>query len=225
MPPAPTPDSRRLRIHTLWAIAFGAAAVAICYEWVDRPMAFAVERNGLNKIAFFKLLTDPPPLIERFCPLALVLLALHRVRSAWVRWELTLFTACLCLIVADECRESIGDLCGRYWPDTWFNNNPSLLGTGAYGFHPFHGGDDVGSFPSGHAARVFGFAAVWWIVAPRGRWICLLICPPLVLSLLAMNYHFVGDVVGGTMIGAIVAAWGATLAGLRARPCSVPSAI
>ena len=30
-------------------------------------------------------------------------------------------------------------------------NGPSLIGTGTYGFHPFQRGDDVGSFPSGHA--------------------------------------------------------------------------
>ena len=26
---------------------------------------------------------------------------------------------------------------GRYWPDTWVHDNPSLIRDGAYGFHPF----------------------------------------------------------------------------------------
>jgi membrane-associated phospholipid phosphatase len=209
---------RRLLVRTLCAVAAAALVVVICYQWIDRPVALAVERHGLNKIAFVKLLTDPPPLVERFCPMALALLAARRAWGPWARWQLTLLVACLSLIVADECRESIGDLCGRYWPETWFNHNPSFIGTGAYGFHPFHAGDDVGSFPSGHAARVVGFAGVWWLAAPRSRWICLLVCPPLTLSLVAMNYHFVGDVVGGSVIGAIVAAWGARLAGLTGEP-------
>ncbi|MGD9648712.1 MAG: phosphatase PAP2 family protein [Pirellulales bacterium] len=207
-------DYRRLLARSIGAIAAGSLAVAVCYQWVDRPVALAVERYGTNQIAIFKLLTEPPPVIERFCPLVLAMLVVLRAWRPFARWELTLLVACLCLIVADEFRESIGDLCGRYWPETWFDHNPSFIGTGAYGFHPWQAGDDVGSFPSGHAARVVGFAAVWWLAVPRSRAICLVVCPPLLVALVLMNYHFVGDVVGGSVVGAIVAAWGARLAKL-----------
>src|SRR5690606_28197531 len=95
-------------------------------------------------------------------------------------------------------------------------------GTGAYGFHPFQTGDDVGSFPSGHASRIAAFAGVFWIAYPRRRWLCLLIAVPLAVSLIAMNYHFVGDVVAGTFLGAIVAAYAATLAGISS-PVPGPS--
>ena len=89
--------------------------------------------------------------------------------------------------MADEFRTSLGDLCGRYWPETWFHDNPSLIGNGTYGFHPFQTGDDIGSFPSGHAARIFGFATTWWIAIPRGRVLLVLICVPMLVSLVAMN--------------------------------------
>lgn len=206
-------DYQRLIVRTLCAVAAAAIAVTACYFCVDRPVAFAVARFGLNKTEMFRWLTDPPPLVERFAPLALALLAVRRAWGPWTRWQWTLLVACLSLIVADEFRESIGDLCGRDWPETWRDNNPSLIGTGAYGFHPFQSGDE-GSFPSGHAARILGFAGVWWIAMPRSRWLCLLVCPPLLVSLFLMNYHFVGDVVGGSAIGAIVAAWAVRLGGL-----------
>ena len=92
-----------------------------------------------------------------------------------------LFLACVSLIVADQFRQSLGDLCGRYWPETWHDNNPSLIGTGAYGFHPFEVGDDVGSFPSGHAARIVGFFSVFWLAMPRGRWLYAIVAVPMLI--------------------------------------------
>jgi membrane-associated phospholipid phosphatase len=118
------------------------------------------------------------------------------------------------VIVADQFRTSLGDVCGRYWPETWFDHNPSLVGDGSYGFRWFARGDDVGSFPSGHAARIVAFAGVWWIGMPGGRALWLAICLPMLASLVAMNYHFVGDVIAGSVLGGIVAAYAADLAGL-----------
>jgi membrane-associated phospholipid phosphatase len=120
----------------------------------------------------------------------------------------------LSLIVADEFRTSLGSLCGRYWPETWFDHNPSLIGTGTYGFHPFQWGDDIGSFPSGHAARILGFMGVWWIAWPRGRIFLAAVSLPMLASLVAMDYHFVSDVIAGSVIGGIVAAYATFLADL-----------
>ena len=143
--------------RSLVAIAACVVAVVICYYFVDRPVAFFVHDHEIAKFDEFRWLTEPPPLVQSWSPLVLVLLAIRRAFGPWRRWQHALFVACVSLIVADQFRESLGDLCGRYWPETWHNNNPSLIGTGAYGFHPFEVGDDIGSFPSGHAARIVGF--------------------------------------------------------------------
>jgi membrane-associated phospholipid phosphatase len=137
-------------------------------------------------------------------------------RRAWGplrRWQGALFTACISLIVADTFRSSLGDACGRYWPETWYHN-PSLIGNNTYGFHPFAGGENSGSFPSGHAARIVGFASVWWLATPRSRPVLAIICLPLLTSLVAMNYHFVSDVVAGSFLGAIIGVYAACLSGL-----------
>jgi membrane-associated phospholipid phosphatase len=126
-----------------------------------------------------------------------------------------LLVACLSLIVADDFRISLGDVFGRYWPETWTHDNPSLIGTGAYGFHPFQRGDDIGSFPSGHACRILGFAAVWMIAMPSSRVVATVVCAPMLVSLVAMNYHFVSDVITGSVLGGIVATYAAHLARLR----------
>ncbi|PYI97409.1 MAG: hypothetical protein DME98_08365 [Verrucomicrobia bacterium] len=98
--------------------------------------------------------------------------------------------------------------------ETWTHDNPSLIGTGAYGFHPFQRGDDIGSFPSGHACRILAFATVWLIAMPHNRTVQLVVivlCAPMLVSLVAMNYHFVSDVIAGSVLGGIIAAYAAHL--------------
>jgi membrane-associated phospholipid phosphatase len=204
-------DLRRLLSLSLVAVAACVFAVVVCYYFVDRPVAFYVQNHGVNKIAVFKWLTYPPPWVQAWSPLVLVALAVRRAFGPWTRCELALFLACVSLLVADQTRESLGDLCGRDWPETWHDNNPSLIGTGAYGFRPFQSGDDTGSFPSGHAARIAGFLGVFWLMLPRGRWLYAVIALPMLAALVAMNYHFVGDVVAGSVLGGIVAAWAVRL--------------
>ena len=192
---------------SLLAIVFCTVAVIICYYFVDRPVAVFVHEYQIQKVEEFRWLTEPPPLMQSWSPLVLVSLAVRRAFGEWRTWQRVLFVACVSLIVADQCRESIGDLCGRYWPETWRNNNPSFIGTGDYGFHPFEVSDDVGSFPSGHAARIAAFATVFWLALPRWRWAYAIMAVPMLVALVAMNYHFVGDVIAGTVLGALVGTW------------------
>lgn len=200
-------DYRSLLNRSLAAIIAGSAAVTICYFFVDRPVAFYVHDHGIDKFAVFKWLTYPPPLVQTWSPLVLALLAVRRGLGPWKDWQHALFIACVSVIVADQFRYSLGDAAGRYWPETWHDDNPSLIGNGAYGFHPFHADDDEGSFPSGHAARIAGFLGVFWFANPRTRWLCAIVGVPMLIALVAMNYHFVGDVMAGTVLGTIVAAW------------------
>ena len=63
------------------------------------------------------------------------------------------------------------------------------------------------SFPSGHAAVVFSVAAILWFSYPRWRWCYALACAAMSVALVALNYHFVGDVVGGAALGSITGLW------------------
>ena len=212
------PDYRRLLSRTIIITVLCIVAVVICYFWVDRPVAFFVYDHRTDKITLFRWLTYPPPEVQNWSALVLTILMVRRGWGPFLRWQKTLFVACLSLIVADDFRISLGDVCGRYWPNTWTHDNPSLIGTGAYGFHPFQRGDDVGSFPSGHAARILGFAAVWWIAMPYSRSVHAFIVfmgGSMLVSLVAMNYHFVSDVIAGGALGGIVAMYAAQLGQLQ----------
>src|SRR6059058_1882061 len=208
-------DYRKLLRRTLIAVGVCVLAVLVCYFWVDRPVAFFVYRHHINTIDAFRWLTYPPPEVQNWSALVLTILVIRRGWGPFLRWQKVLLVACISLIVADDFRVSLGDVCGRYWPETWTHHNPSLIGTGAYGFHPFQRGDDIGSFPSGHACRILGFAGVWMIAMPGTRVIAMVLCVPMLLSLVAMNYHFVSDVIAGSVLGALIAAYAVHLARLK----------
>jgi membrane-associated phospholipid phosphatase len=211
-------EYRRLLRRTLILTAVCIVVVLICYFWIDRPVAFFVYDHHINKIEVFRWFTYPPPEVQNWSALMLTILVLRRAWGPFLRWQKVLLVACVSLIVADDFRISLGDVFGRYWPETWTHDNPSLIGTGTYGFHPFQRGDDIGSFPSGHACRILSFAAVWMIAMPRSRTVqvaVLVLCAPMLVSLVAMNYHFVSDVIAGSVLGALVATYGAHLARLE----------
>ncbi|HEY2838295.1 MAG TPA: phosphatase PAP2 family protein [Pirellulales bacterium] len=225
----------RLFRRVLVVLAVSLIAIVLSYYFVDRPVAFAVHSHEIARTEFnlfgvevpiFKWLTYPPPVAQTLSPLVFATLMLRRLWGPLAHWQKTLLVASLSLMVANEFRASIGDVCGRYWPETWFNvnpaapgpNNPSLIGDDTYGFHPFDlsagVGGDIGSFPSGHSARIVGFAAVWWIAVPRSRALCVVVAPPMLISLVAMNYHFVSDVIAGSVLGGIVGAYAVRMARL-----------
>jgi hypothetical protein len=56
----------------------------------------------------------------------------------------TLVTCSISLVVAEVAKNQLKYDFGRTWPETWVNNNPSLIGNGAYGFNFFHGGIRAG---------------------------------------------------------------------------------
>jgi membrane-associated phospholipid phosphatase len=214
----PEPEYRRLLHRTLITLALSSAAVLVCYFWIDRPAAFFVYRHHINTIRVFRWLTYPPPEVQNWSALILTILMVRRALGPFLHWQQVLLVACISLIVADDFRISLGDVCGRYWPETWTHDNPSLISTGTYGFHPFQRGDDIGSFPSGHACRILAFAMVWVIATPRSRTVqivAIALCAPMLVSLVAMNYHFVSDVIAGGVLGAVVATYAAHLARLQ----------
>jgi membrane-associated phospholipid phosphatase len=189
--------------------------VTFCYFVVDQPVALYIYHHGLVHYKVFRWVTYPPPILQAYVPVLLVGLMVRRVWGPFRRWELALLAASLGLVLADQFRATLAYGFGRYWPETWVGGNPSLIGSGAYGFHPFHGGIAYGSFPSGHAARMAAVAAVVWIVYPRWRWAGVAASLVVIIGLLATDYHFVGDVIAGAFVGAIVGTYTAYGCGLK----------
>ena len=53
------------------------------------------------------------------------------------------------------------------------------------------------------------------IAMPATRVIAIVLSVPMLVSLVAMNYHFVSDVIAGSVLGALIAAYAAHLARLK----------
>ncbi len=68
-------------------------------------------------------------------------------------------------------------------------------------------GADVYSFPSGHGAR----AGVIWVwlsqFLPLGRWLGLGLALWIGWSRVALGIHYLGDVVGGLLLGVVIGRW------------------
>ena len=53
------------------------------------------------------------------------------------------------------------------------------------------------------------------IAMPGSRVIAMVLSVPMLLSLVAMNYHFVSDVIAGSVLGALIAMYTVHLARLK----------
>lgn len=97
-------------------------------------------------------------------------------------------------------QNKLHDVFGREWPETWVAHNPSLIGTGDYGFHFFHAGSAFESFPSGHTTVVVALFAAIWVLYPRLRILSTLGICSIFIGLIGMEFHFFGDCIGGAFI-------------------------
>jgi membrane-associated phospholipid phosphatase len=208
----------------------GTVLVTLAFFFVDRPFAFYVYDHGINQMRPFQAmtalpdelrearpliwLTEPPMWLQYLAPLVLMVAAVKMAWQPLTRLERTLFCMAANLLVTFGLETTLKWVFGRNWPDTWIHGNLSLIQNGAYGFNLFHGNEEYGSFPSGHTARVFSVMSVLWIAYPRWRWLCVVACASVIVGLLGMDYHFVGDVIGGACLGSITGMYAAYFARL-----------
>src|SRR5579862_8652544 len=155
----------------IWLSCFAVTivAVAIAYAWVDRPTAFFAHDHWAQIKFFGKL----PLISESLFPIAAVIfltvaakVLLNRTVSKVHGY---LFLCGLSLVVAETIKEQLKYVFGRSWPETWTNNNPSLIHDNVYGFNFFHSGQAYSSFPSGHTNAICAVMAVLWFAYPRYR--------------------------------------------------------
>lgn len=182
--------------------------VSACYLWVDRPVAWLVHDRGVAAFDeahgnILKHMTYVPPWAQEAAPTLLVIgiaWYLARPESHTAR---TLAAASAVLLIAEDIKEQLKFALGRTWPETWIDNNPSLIGNDVYGFNPFTGGVAYSASPSGHTTLTVSVMSVLWVAYPRWRvvWVTLAIAEG--VALVGLDYHFVGDVVGGAFLGGI----------------------
>ena len=179
-----------------FCIGFAITAVItiVCYFWLDQPLALFLHRNIADKTVFVWLQRLPvafpalSSLILAWCGLwTLMDRPFSRVQSIGLACSIS-------FIATNFITNQLKYAFGRTWPETWIENNPSLIQNGVFGFSPFHGGPGFASFPSGHAAAVCAVMAVLWWSYPTWRPIYVACVTVVAVGLIGANYHFLSDI-------------------------------
>ena len=129
-----------LLLKTAVALALGVALIAFCYFFVDRPVAWFVHQHSLASGKVLRWLAHLSDRLKDLAPAAIVVVVLWRLWKRAGRFQTVLLAIAANLVVTTVLKQLLKWGCGRYWPMPWREGNPSLIGSGDYGFHPFHAG-------------------------------------------------------------------------------------
>jgi membrane-associated phospholipid phosphatase len=212
---------KSLALGTLVALALGTVAIVACYYFVDRPVALWVHAHPLLPRESLRWPAVVSDWLRDAAAAAIVLVVLWRLGKSGGRLQAALLAISVSLVAATLLKCVLKWAFGRPWPDTWAYGRISLVGSGAYDFRPFGALPGVGAFPSGHAAMTFAVISVLWIAYPRWRWLWAAAGAGLCVALVGLNFHFVGDVVGGALLGCLTGVYAAH--GFRLIPRDLPS--
>jgi membrane-associated phospholipid phosphatase len=198
-----SPQQRYSRLR-IWFIglAVTAAGVIASYLWLDQPIAFFVHRNIADK-TIFVWLQRPPVALPLLSALILAWCGLWTLMDRPFSRVQSVGLACtISFIATNLITNQLKYAFGRTWPETWIENNPSLIQNGFFGFNPFHGGLGFASFPSGHLAGVCAVMAVLWWSYTRLRPIYIACVAAVAIGLIGANYHFLSDILCAIFVGA-----------------------
>lgn len=176
--------------------------IGVSYQWVDRPLCEWVYNRGLREhFSPVATLVEWPPLVTGAAPLLLIAASFLPAGRPRHLLMLTGFS----VLVAYVLKNDLKWVFSRYWPMT-FVQNPSWIHDHAYGFQWFQGGvfrgnDQTGSFPSGHSAVAFAALLPLGLVYRRLMAFVLVLAPLEALSMVAFDYHFLSDVLAGSLTG------------------------
>lgn len=182
----------------------GVIVVILCYLFVDRSVAYFVEEHGINLYSRLLWLEGIPTWFVFALPFTLLWGIIRATSDKSTYLDHSLLTGSLALILTIVLTYTCKFVFARHWPDTFVNNNPSLLQHGFYGFRWFEWDRGLQAFPSGHTAAIFSVATSLQHSYPRFSGIGVALCVCVVIGLLGLNYHFVSDVIAGAMLGIFV---------------------
>jgi hypothetical protein len=146
------------------------AAITASYLWLDRPVSYFVYHELRAYRAVFDLAGRLPKVVG---PLVIAFTLILGVRATMKRTltetQTAVVLSALSLAISDVLENWLKFAFGRTWPETWVQNNPSLIRDGVHNFNPFRGGPGFSAFPSGHMVATCAIMSVFWFLYPRYR--------------------------------------------------------
>ncbi len=188
-------------VQMLIGLTVTAALVTAAYFFIDLPVSFFVRAYELNHYQFLKGLTRPPEAFVILSPFVLAASLLRRWFAPWTRPEKAAAAAAISTLLTALAALLLKMTFGRACPDLATVGGLSLPHGSAYGFYPFNVEAAFWAFPSGHTACTLSVTSVASAAFPRWRLCWWSIAGIVMAALIALNYHFVGDVVAGAFVG------------------------
>lgn len=192
------PVGLRLLSRELIALGVAAILVAVCFLLVDRQVATYAATLHLYNWLSASSLQLPVLVVAAVAAVAIggvcyivqprtSLVLKGMIDAAMLSGLAMSWGLCLTELL-------LKPVFGRAVPQLYFHN-------GAYGFYWLQGGDPFRSFPSGHAVQITSVATVLWMLYPRFRLLYLLAVAAVFTALILGEWHFVSDLLAGSMIG------------------------
>ncbi len=178
---------------------FTSALIFISYCYLDHPIVELVAELNVSH-SLFSYFSHITPLLQAGVVIYFIY-ALYKFRHGQ-KHSFAIALAFVSSLTTGLIIRYLGKISiGRTWPDTWVNNNPSWLQNGIDTFDPFNGGLAYQSFPSGHALLTFAILGLAWKLWPQSRPICTLLTALVTSGLILMNYHYLSDILAGSLLG------------------------
>jgi membrane-associated phospholipid phosphatase len=209
--------SRMTEPLTKWvaALLICSLCIALSYFWIDQPVAYFAHQELRGYRGIFDAASRLPKVLGPVVVACTLVLGIRAVMGRpLTQFQAPIALATFSLAVSDIFENWLKFAFGRTWPETWVQDNPSLIRDGVHNFNPFHGGAGFASFPSGHMVAICAIMSVFWICWPRLRSICAICVALVFVGQLGANYHFMSDLVAGGFLGfsvglLVIALWNA----------------
>jgi membrane-associated phospholipid phosphatase len=178
-----------------------AAVVVVSVQWIDRAIAlWLFDVFGARRV--------PTQVVDRIFSIPLITTIVFGVCGIiaimgrrFSKLDAAVAMCAISTLATTVIKDQLKFAFGRTWPDSWGPGIVSLVRDNVYGFHFFQSGTSFESFPSGHAAAVAAILSVIWIFFPKLRAICTIGVLATDIGLVALNLHFLSDVVAGSFVG------------------------
>lgn len=187
-----------------WILVLGL--IPLSYVYWDQPLVWFLHDHKSRGLFILKQGANTlPMLIDGFVFIFYCFFALHGFTSKKIKNTKKYLFVCNVIVITTFMKDGLKFIFGRYWPDTFMCNNPSLIEHHRHGFQWFHGGATSLSFPSGHAALMFAFATSMTLMFPRFRLLWFFMAILVSLCQIGLYYHYLSDVMAGALLGYAVA--------------------
>jgi membrane-associated phospholipid phosphatase len=194
-------------VQLLLGLLVTVALVTLCYFFVDQPVMSSVRSYNLGRrFGLLKWLTRPPEVFVLLSPFVVLAGLLRRWFSPWTGLEKVALAAAVSTLLTALAALLLKISFGR----------------STDGFHPFHYGAAFWAFPSGHTACTISVTAVVGVALPRWRLVGWSLVGIVGAALIALNHHYIGDIIGGAFVGWAIGRTSARWFGVKPAAITAP---